>query len=115
MNRDDYVAALKTAAISIGKKAVMSRLLALSPFFGLAFVNPIVALIVEKILTIAIQQGELGAFFLYIDTRTSIQGKEFEMAAFANEAIKKKGTKEEVQHAEEYLVSTFRSFVRLSN
>ena len=71
MTRDEYVASLKSAAVSIGKKAVMSRLVATIPklFTGAVgkALNPIAGYFVEKVLVYAIQEGEVGTFFLYID------------------------------------------------
>ncbi|MGZ3744421.1 MAG: hypothetical protein ACXVB1_00025 [Pseudobdellovibrionaceae bacterium] len=113
--RDDYVAALKTAAISIGKKAVMGSLISACPVLAAPFLYPLVDFIVGKILTIAIDQTEMGAFFLYIDLRVASQSKDFELAAYKNHEAQKNGTEEEKKKAEADLIKKFNAFVVLTS
>lgn len=119
MNRDQYLAALKVAAVSIGKKAVMSRLAAEMPklFLGLAgnFFNPVIGALVERVLNYAIKEGELGAFFLFIDMRIGKQAKDFEAAALEHYLAQQSGNPEEVKRAEERLKKEFAAFVLLSS
>lgn len=119
MNRGEYVAALRLAAVSIGKRAVMNRLASELPklFAGAAgkFLNPIIGILVEKILTFAITEGELGAFFLYIDMRIDSQAEAFEKAALDHFKAQQSGDPLEVKRAEEILKKEFAAFVVVTN
>lgn len=119
MTRDEYVESIKSAALSIGKKAVMSRLATKFPalFVGTAgrFFNPIVGLFVEKILVYAIKEGEMGAFFLYIDMRVDAQASDFEKKALEYHRIQQTGSPEEIKRAEGNLKRAFAAFVSLTN
>jgi hypothetical protein len=115
MNQQEYADLLKSAALSLGKKLVMEALISKLPFLGLAWVNPIVALIVGKILEIAIKQTELGLFFSYIDMRTSAQGRAFQDAAIHNREIRNAGTEQEIAAAEIALINSFRAFAKFNS
>lgn len=119
-SRDEYVELLKSTALSLGKQKVLPLLLAQLPakmttgFFG-AILNPLFGLIVGKALEIAIRETEMGAFFLYIDLRTSAQGRAFEGAARKNIEAQLNGTPEQAAKAERELIENFRAFVKLTN
>ncbi len=115
MNRDDYVKALKDAAVQAGVKLVMEYLIGQLPFFGLFMVKGITTAAVGWVLETAVKFTEFGAFFLYIDLRTSAEGRAFEKAAMKNFEAQKDGTDEEKQKAESDLISAFRNLVKLSN
>ena len=83
MTRDEYVQLMKNAALDIGKRAVMKQLAAQIPFFAAGIPAKLAAIIVGKILEIAILETEMGAFFLYVDMRVDKQGSEFSDAAMA--------------------------------
>ena len=110
---------LKSAAISIGKQAVMSRLAVLLPglFLGAVggIVNPIVGYVVEKILVMAVVEGEMGAFFWFIDIRVNDQGDDFIEAAKRFALAKQSGDKDAVKKAEDNLKKKFKPFVHLSS
>ncbi len=118
--RDAYVEFLKSTALSIGKKAVIEWLVAQLPaalvtgLIGSIF-TPILGFAVGKILEVAINETEIGAFFLYIDLRTSAQGRAFESAAQTNLDKQKSGTPEEKAQAEKELVDAFRAFIKFTN
>lgn len=114
MTRDQYVEILKSAALSAGKKMVMSYLVTRVPFFALPIVNPILGFVVGSILEIAIRETEMGAFFLYIDLRTSAQGRAFEKAALKNYEVQKNGTPQEKADAEKELIDSFRTLVKFT-
>lgn len=119
MTRDEYVASLKKAAISIGKQAVMSRLVAKLPglLLGTAgkIFNPLVSFVVERILVYAIEEGEMGAFFLYVDLRVEVQAVDFEKAAVEHFKAVQGESPEEIKRAEDKLKKAFRAFVVLTN
>lgn len=118
--RDEYVELLKSTALSLGKEQVLKLLAAELPiglttgFVG-SLLNPIFGFLVGKVLEIAIRETEIGAFFLYIDLRTSAQGREFEKVARRNQAAQQSGTPAEKAAAEKELVSAFKAFVKLTN
>lgn len=119
-SRDEYVELLKSAALSMAKKEILPLLLSQLPkgltsgFIGSIF-NPILGFIVGKVLEIAIRETEIGLFFLYIDLRTSAQGREFEKAARENLLKQKTGTPAEIANAERDLKNAFKAFVKLTN
>jgi len=119
-SRDEYVELLKSTALSMGKDAVLKILLAQLPakmvtgFWG-AMINPILGLLVQRTLEIAIRETAIGAFFLYIDMRTSAQGRDFEKAAAHNVLVQLTGTEEEKARAEKELINRFRSLIKLTN
>lgn len=119
-SRDAYVEFLKTTALSIGKKAVLQFLIPQLPKFlttgllGTLF-SPLLGFLVGKILEIAIRETEIGAFFLYIDLRTSAQGRDFEAAAKANLEKQKNGTPAEKAKAEKDLIDAFRALAKFTN
>lgn len=115
MTHQEYVSLLKTAALETGKRAVMEYIVARVPFFGFKIINPIAGFVVGKVLSIAIEQTELGAFFLYIDLRTARQGRDFEAAAMKNALAQKSGTPDERQHAEAELIRAFRALAKFTN
>ncbi len=118
--RDEYVELLKSTALSLAKQEVLPLLLGQLPiamttgFLG-AILNPVLGFVVGKVLEITIQETEVGAFFLYIDLRTSIQGREFEKAARENLLKQKTGTPEERARAEKELKDAFKAFIKLTN
>jgi hypothetical protein len=112
MNRDDYVDLIKSTALDLGSKFVMQYLVAKLPFLALPVINPIAGFLVGYVLKIAIRETEMGAFFLYIDTRTNKQGIAFVEAAQRNKAMQAAGTPEERANAEKDLIDSFRAFVR---
>lgn len=115
MTQQQYVDLIKSALLTATRKAVMDYLVAQIPFLGWAFVNPIVGMIVDQILSIVFQQTELAAFFFYIDFRTVAQGKDFENAAVANQTAQTNGTPEQKAKAEQDLITAFRAFAKLTN
>lgn len=119
-SRDEYVEFLKDTALSLGKKAVLEILLPALPselttgILG-TLLTPLIGFLVGKILEIAIRETEIGLFFLYIDLRTSAQGRDFEKMARANLEKQKNGTPQEIARAEKELVDAFRAFAKFTN
>jgi putative Mn2+ efflux pump MntP len=119
-SRDEYVELLKSTALSLGKREIMPLLLSQLPkalttgFLG-AVLSPVLGFIVGKVLEIAIRETEIGAFFLYIDLRTSAQGRDFEKTMQANLDAQKNGTPDQKAKAEKELKDAFKAFVKLTN
>lgn len=115
MTRQETVDALKRAAKSIGTTSVMSYLTTVAPWVQFPVLRTIVSSIVGYVLGVAIDKTELGAFFLYIDVRTSLQGRDFADKALKNREAQRNGTPEEKLRAEKELIDSFRALVRLTN
>ncbi len=112
---DEYVAAIKSALVQAGKKLVMEWLVSRFPFFSLGLVNPLMAMLVGKILEIAFTQTELGLYIGYVNLKTTRQGQEFEAAALASYKVQKSGSPKEKQDAEKALIDHFRIFVKFNS
>lgn len=118
--RDEYVRFLKDLALSMAKKQVLGLIIPALPaklttgLVGSIF-NPFLGLIVGMTLEFAIEKTELGMFFLYIDMRTSAQGRAFEKSARANLEAQKNGSPAEREKAEKELIRDFKAFVKLTN
>ena len=115
MTRDEYVELIKSTALDLGQRFVMSYLVAKLPFLAWPIVNPIASFIVGYVLKIAIRETEFGLFYLYIDTRTNKQGVAFMEAAIRNRKAQENGTPEEKEKAEKELIDAFRAFVKFTN
>ena len=115
VTRDEYVETLKSAALVTGKTGIMAYLISVVPFLGLPVMKAITSWFVEKVLWIAITKTELGAYFLFIDLRTSAQGREYFDAAVKHKTALAGGTDEEKKNAEADLINKFRALVKFSN
>jgi hypothetical protein len=114
MNRDEYVDTIKKAALTTGVKLVMAYIIGAQPVLGNPFFKTIAEWFVKQILGIAILKTELGAFFLYIDFRTSAQGRAFFDAAIKNQLVQKNGTEWEKKNAEKAVIDSFRTLVKFT-
>ena len=122
ISHDELASAIKQAAITIGKKALLN-------FFEKSIVewaagkalgklvtslwflaNPLVGFIIDRLLVYLVQQTEFGLFFWYIDTRVSNQGRDFASAAIENRKAQASGTDMEKANAEKRLRDTFYQF-----
>lgn len=115
MKHDDYVNAIKEAALSIGKQAVMRVIMAKIPASIAWLANPILGFFVGWVLTIAIKYTEFGAFYQYTDLRVGAQAKDFEEAAIKNQIAQQSGSKEEKRNAEINLIRAFDKFASLKS
>lgn len=115
MNFEQSATALKSAAKNIGSGAVIAYLVTVAPWVRLPIIYQIMSWFIRFIVETAIDKTELGAFFLFIDVRTSIQGREFAEAAQKNHETQKNGTKEEKAKAEADLVNKFRTLIKFTS
>ena len=117
-SRDEYVAVIKQAFVTLGKKAAMDYIVAQIPALGKgiagAIVNPVIGFFITQALEGIIEGAETAAFFLYIDMRVGDQGKDFEAAAYENYRAQREGTPEEKLRAENNLKVTLRNLVHLA-
>ena len=114
MNIDQYVETIKNAALTTGTTLVMSYILARQPLLSSPVLKAVTQWIVEKVLGIAIMHTEMGAFFLFIDFRTSAQGRAFFESALKNQAALKSGNEEEIKRAEQEVIDNFRALVKFT-
>ncbi len=114
-NQQVYVDTVKQAALSMGKRLVFDFVVSKVPFLGGFILGPIVGWAIGKVLHIALMKTEMGLFFLYIDMRTSAQGRAFEKAAFANVEAQKSTDPKVRQDSEKLLIDSFRAFIKFTN
>lgn len=114
MTREETVAAIKSAFVSVGKIAVKTALAPI-PFFNFPIISTIVDFVITKILECVSNAAEMKAFFLYTDFRTNAQGRDFTEKALNYEAIKKTGDAAKTAIAEKELIDSMRVLVKFSS
>jgi hypothetical protein len=115
-SRDEYVSAMKQAFVSIATRLTIAWAATLSSgVTANPFLSKIIELIANHLFQFLANQSELGAFFLYIDTRVGLQSKDFEDAAFNNWKVQQNGTKDEKKKAETDLWLKFKTFAVLTS
>lgn len=112
MTHAEYVSALKYAAVTLLKNRAMIAIAALFPILATGPLGFIMGQVVSKIITLAIENGEILAFFQFIDLRTSVEGRDFEKAI---QSLSKAQTPQEKLDAEKILIDTARTFIRISS
>lgn len=115
MTRDEYIAAIKSAAITVIKADIVAWAVSVFPFFGAGPLGLVLKIFSGSIAKFIVENGEAEAFFKYIDFRTTAQGREFEKAALKNIEAQKSGDKDAKQKAETYLIDSLRAVVRIAN
>lgn len=110
-----YIDSIKSAALSLGKKAVLKIIFTKLPFMSWGPLGLIAGYVVEKILTIFINGAETGIFFAYIDLRVNAQAQDFSSKALANAIAQKQGTEDEKIKAQKDLEDSFIKFVSLTH
>lgn len=98
---DSIGSEVKSLLIQYAIKAVMEKLVSLTGFFALPIINPIVSLIVTKLVTYLVEETALGLSLLWISLNIQYSVDSVENAT---EALKKmldnpKAYTEEEQHA----------------
>jgi hypothetical protein len=115
MTKDQYVATIRQAFVTMGREAAMNFLVSKLPIFANRFLNPFAGWLVGIIVEGIAVRGETAAFFYYIDMRVGAQAKDFETAAIENLKAQQTGDDNAKQKAEANLKKAFREFVVLSN
>lgn len=113
-SRDEYVASLKQAFVTLGGKTIFGLLVADFPFLGLPIIRNIAQVYIEKYLNKTANSTEMGVFFFYIDVRVNKQSGEFVAACFNNRAAQLTGSDQEKKSAEETLRIAFNRFAVLT-
>lgn len=111
MGRQEYVDAIKSAAQFLATRGVVAYLIAQLPFLGLPVVRQFVEFFVGRVVTIAINETEFGAFFEYIDTRVNGQSEKFDDAALAFHRAKQEGNQGDIEKTKQALIDNARPFL----
>jgi hypothetical protein len=111
----EYVEALKSSAISTGKKVLIGAVSKKLPFLFLPVLGPIVSFLLGKVVEILVQETEFAIYFKYIDLRVDKQGREFSEAAMRNFNAQKSGDADAKAQSEKELIEKFKAFVVLGN
>lgn len=77
MKYDDYVSSIESVFLDQLKKSVIRVIVAKLPFLGLAALNPVLSMIVSKIVDKAAKEVELRVYFQFCDMRTNQQAREY--------------------------------------
>lgn len=115
MTRDDYVEGIKSAFTTLGNRVAMTFLTTQFPILLNPILNKIVAYFVNLVIESMVNHAEMQAFFIYIDLRTSEQGRDFGEAAIKNAKAQKSGSQKEKDAAEKDLINKFRALAKLTN
>lgn len=118
--RKQYVEALKGAFISRAKKRAVSKISAKLVAANLGFLAAgpfgiILTMVVDKIITEAIDDAETLIFFKYVDLRVAHQSDTFTEEALEFEKIKQTGTKEQIDAAEKKMLEAFDHFIKFNS
>jgi hypothetical protein len=114
-SHEEYVKTIKDAATRLAVEVLIREVPKRLPFLFIPVLNPIVTLLLKKIVEILITQTEFAIFFSYIDLRVDAQGRKFATAALENRKAQLSGTPEEKKIAEENLIKSFRNLAILSS
>lgn len=112
---DDHVNASKEYFITGATTGVSSLILTKLPFLNWGPLPSILKWGLRKIFSLAVFKTEVGAFFKFIDFRSSAQGRAYHKSISAYLKAKKDGSAEEIKVAETNMVNAFRALVKLTN
>lgn len=90
----------------------MGAITAAQPWLGLPIINQIARIIVGKILTILIDQGEMGAFIVNTKFLVSEQAKDYRFAVARLMLLNDKSSSQEWETAERNANEAFNRLVR---
>ena len=113
MTLDDHISTIKSSLQSLLVNVAMVKIASVMPLP--TPVRNIVESLISRVIGFFLDQTELKAFFVYTDFRTSKQGNEFYQAAINNQRAQQEGTDEEKRLAEEDLIKSFNSLVKLTS
>lgn len=111
MTYDDYIKAVRSAALTTAKKSLIAALLKKVPFLFFGPLAPLTNLLVGKALDLLFEQAEFAIYFKYTDLRVDKQGSDFSKIALENYEIQQHGTEDEKRKSEEKLINSFKHFI----
>ena len=94
-------------------KAILKQWAA--PVLAVPFVGSIANLAINKGVDALMNGLELAGYFVYVDIRTSAQGKAYFDAKIKGYEIEKNGTPEEKKAAEDEIKRTFEAFAKFNS
>lgn len=115
MTHEEAVTIVKSQFIKVGKGVLSNALFVWIPPLKVPPFNLLVNLIVDKIMGSLADNGEIGAFFVYVNFNVDSQGRAFMEAAINNHNVQMNGSEEEKKIAENNLKDAFRKLIRFSN
>lgn len=114
-SRDEAVAVIKSSFVTLTKRLLLGGLASLGIFGANPIVQTIAGAILDPILKYLSNQGEMGAFFLYIDWRGAAQNEAFVKAAYDNHKAQRGTNKLEKKNAESNLWAAASNFIKYSS
>jgi Na+/H+ antiporter NhaA len=99
----------------MGDKAVKAILISYFPFLASPVLVNVMDFLIDKVMTELANDGEMAAFFVYIDFRVTQQGRDFSEAAMQNHEAQKNGTAEQKAIAEQNLWAKFVPLARITS
>jgi hypothetical protein len=108
---EDLVRKAKSSFHSWSLELAMGAIVTAQPWLGLPVINQITRIIVSRILTVLIDQGELGAFILNTKFLVSVQAQEYRYAV-AKLIFLDKASDAEYEKAERNVNEAFNRLVR---
>ncbi len=115
MDLDQIVTIFKAAFVRINTDLIMAALITKFPFFGLPVISSITRMLVSRVLQYGADEGELGAYFLYVNAYTKEQVKDFEKAAIKNQAAQESGNDELKKQTEKELIDAARILIKYNH
>lgn len=113
--RDEYVKMAKSAFVTLTANGTLSVLSGYFPFLKIPFFNGIAQDLLEKFYEKVSNQGELAAFYKFIDVRVNKQGEAFQEAMQRNHLARNSEDIVEKANARKNLIEKHRLLVHLAS
>lgn len=114
-NRNETADLLRKQAETIVKKAIISFFAKKAAFLLWGPFGVLVSLFAGQLAEYITKEGELRAFFLYIDLRTDSQGRAYLKAMKDYQGAKSEGDIEKLKEKEAKLNEAFKALIVLTN
>ena len=104
-SREIYIEAIKSFILERVKKFLMAYCISKLPFLAFSWINPIFAIVVNKLVTVVLNESEMRIFFKYVDVRSNMQGSNFEKMALQYHNNRTKENEKAVNDALDIFIS----------
>lgn len=111
MTKEQIIEDIKSTLISSATRGVVAYLISVAPFLSLPVIYQLLTLAINTVITIAVNQTELGFYDLYVDSYTAEEASAFQAAVAQKE---KAQTDQEKADAEKAVIDAARTLIRLS-
>jgi len=115
MRYDEYVNSLKEHTRKTVTNSLVLIIIAKFPVLNSTPLKFVLNKLIEAIISLAVDQTELAAFFQYVDFRVDKQGRDFYKTLVENIQIRNTGSIYEIQQSENDVKNKFRDLVKLTN